>query len=198
MKHVVALLACVVLGVACERSASSSTPNEAPRANPEATPAADAGSASSSSAAAQREVVVFSGAAGWSGGRSCTDVRPDDGCDSQWLRTDADGNGQVVRVFVVDVKEERALAAFVDKLSADVANKGGVVERFMQNGLTLVRFLQPVKDDEGMALASINYALVGRDKKAVHLITSVVDFDEQQAADARVRALLAFASWVPR
>ena len=138
---------------------------------------------------------MFAGAPGWSGGRTCTDVKPEDGCDSQWLHT----SGQVVRVFVVDVKDERAVDAFVDKLASDVAKKGGVVDRFTQQGLTLVRFLQSVTSedaaDKGAQLASINYALVGRDKRAVHLITSVVAFADQKVADERLRALLDSATW---
>lgn len=142
------------------------------------------------------EVVVFTGAPGWSGGRGCTDVRPEDNCDSQWLHS----SGQLVRVFVVTVKDPAALLTFVDKLAADVASKGGVVDRFTQNGLTLVRFLQAVRGDaiDGGAaddVVTVNYALVGRDQKAVHLITSVVTFDQQQAADARLRELLGFAAW---
>src|SRR5207244_4191351 len=112
-------------------------------------------------------------------GVACSDVRPEDGCDSQWLHT----SGQVVRVFVVDVQDQRALDSFVEKLSNDVANKGGVVDKFSQNGLTLIRFLQEVPGDHGEKLAAVNYALVGRDHRAVHLITSVVDFAEQRAAD---------------
>jgi hypothetical protein len=150
--------------------------------------------AASPTTSSRGEVVVFAGAPGWSGGRACTDVRVEDGCDSQWLHT----SGQVLRVFVVDVKEERALDAFVSRLADDVTKKGGVVDRFVENGLTLVRFLQPLKDEKGTDLASINYALVGRDKKAVHLMTSVVAFDDQQEADARLRELLTFASWMPR
>lgn len=145
------------------------------------------------------EVVVFTGAPGWQGGRGCTDVRPEDNCDSQWLHS----SGQLVRVFVVTVKDPKALTTFVDKLAADVASKGGVVDRFTQNGLTLVRFLQAVHADvvDGGAVedvVTVNYALVGRDQKAVHLITSVVAFDEQQAADARLRELLGFAAWTPK
>jgi hypothetical protein len=145
------------------------------------------------------EVVVFTGAPGWQGGRGCTDVRPEDNCDSQWLHT----SGQLVRVFVVTVKDPAALHSFVDKLAADVTTKGGVVDRFTQNGLTLVRFLQAVRGDAidgGTAddVVTVNYALVGRDQKAVHLITSVVTFDEQQAADAKVRELLGFASWTAK
>jgi hypothetical protein len=144
------------------------------------------------------EVVVFTGAPGWEGGRTCTDVRPEDGCDSQWLRTDKDGNGQVVRVFFVEVKDERALDGFVDKLARDVAGRGGVVDRFTQNGLVLVRFLEPRKDEKGNDLAAINYALIGRDKRAVHLITSIVDYEAQQQADQRVRDLLEHAAWAPK
>jgi hypothetical protein len=155
--------------------------------------------AGASIAAAAAEVVVFTGAPGWQGGRGCTDVRPEDNCDSQWLHS----TGQLVRVFVVTVKDPAALTMFVDKLAADVATKGGVVDRFTQNGLTLVRFLQAVRGDaiDGGAaddVVTVNYALVGRDQKAVHLITSVVGFDEQQAADARLRELLGFASWTPK
>ena len=144
------------------------------------------------------ERVVFTAAAGWSGGRSCTDVRAADGCDSQWLHS----SGQLVRVFVVPVKDPAALVAFVDKLALDVAAKGGVVDRFTQNGLVLVRFLQAIPselvdggDGGDSDLVAINYALVGRDQRAVHLITSVVAFADQQAADARLRELLGFASW---
>lgn len=195
MKHAAAL-PCLVTAVVALAACTKDEPRADPSPSTTAAPAATQDA--TPCATPPREAVVFSGAPGWSGGRSCTDVRPEDGCDSQWLRTAPDGNGQVVRVFIVDVKEERALDTFVDKLAADVANKGGVVDRFTQQGLTLVRFLQPVKDDEGMSLASINYALVGRDKKAVHLVTSVVAFDEQQAADVRLRELLSSAAWTPR
>lgn len=162
---------------------------------PKEAPPVDAGAPASASSGPV-EKVVFTGAPGFEGGRSCTDVRPEDGCDSQWLHT----TGQVVRVFVVPVTSPAALAAFVDKLAADVASKGGVVDRFSQNGLTLVRFLQAMPGDavDGGApadLVAINYALVGRDQRAVHLITSVVAFGEQQPADARLRELLGFASW---
>lgn len=156
--------------------------------------APDAGSSVPAADAVER--LVFTGAAGWNGGRVCTDIEPEHGCDSQWLH----GTGQVVRVFVVPVKDPAALAAFVDKLSADVVKKGGVVDRFTQNGLVLVRFLEAMKGDgvDGGApldLASINYALVGRDQRAVHLITSVVAFGEQEPADARLRELLGAAAW---
>ncbi len=145
------------------------------------------------------EVVVFTGAPGWQGGRGCTDVRPEDNCDSQWLHS----SGQLVRVFVVTVKDPAALHTFVDKLAADVTTKGGVVDRFTQNGLTLVRFLQAVRGDAidgGVAddVVTVNYALVGRDQKAVHLITSVVTFEEQHAADARLRELLGLAAWTAK
>lgn len=175
-------LALLSLALAC--------PKEAPPA------IVDAGTASSSTAG---EVVVFTGAPGWQGGRGCTDVRPEDNCDSQWLHS----SGQLVRVFVVTVKDPTALHTFVDKLAADVSTKGGVVDRFTQNGLTLVRFLQSVRGDaiDGGVMddvVTVNYALVGRDQKAVHLITSVITFEEQQAADARLRELLGFASWTPK
>lgn len=157
----------------------------------------DAGTATASAPVTPSEVVVFTGAPGWTGGRTCTDVRPEDNCDSQWHHA---ATGQMVRVFIVRVKDPAALSTFVDRLAADVTSKGGIVDRFTQNGLTLVRFLQAVRGDaiDGGAaddLATINYALVGRDQRAVHLITSVVSFEEQQAADARLRELLGFASW---
>ena len=137
---------------------------------------------------------MFPGAPGWSGARKCTDVRPEDNCDSQWLNVD----GQVVRVFVVDVADHRALDTFVDKLAKDVTSKGGVVDRFTQNGLTLVRFLQETKGEKGEQLAAINYALIGRDEKAVHLITSIVPFETQRDADQRLRDLMQYAAWTPR
>ena len=137
------------------------------------------------------EHVTFASAGGWQR-TACSDVRAEDGCDSQWLHN----TGQVVRVFFVPVKDERALTSFVDKLAQDVASKHGVVDRFTQNGLTLVRFLQEVPgDDKGERLASINYALVGRDHRAVHLVTSIVDLDQQRPSDDRVRALLDTAAW---
>lgn len=165
-----------------------------PSSREDAPAAADAGVSQLDANAVER--VVFTGAPGFTGGRTCSDVRPEDGCDSQWLHS----TGQLVRVFVVPVRDPAALAAFVDKLAADVAAKGGVVDRFSQSGLTLVRFLQEMPSDSvdggaAMDLVSINYALVGRDQRAVHLITSVVAFAEQQAADARLRDLLSFASW---
>ncbi|HEY4220530.1 MAG TPA: hypothetical protein VGO62_04290, partial [Myxococcota bacterium] len=110
---------------------------------------------------------------------------------SQWLH----GTGQVVRVFFVPVANEAALAGVVDRLARDVTDKGGVVDRLSQNGLTLVRFLQEVPGDKNEKLASINYALIGRDHRAVHLITSIVAFDEQRPADDRLRALLDAAAW---
>jgi hypothetical protein len=183
----------LLLGLGCERAP--------PPPDPAAPPAPAAAPASTADNPAElQEVVTFRGAPAWSGGRSCTDVRPEDGCDSQWLHA----SGQVVRVFVIDVKEERALDAFVERLAADVGSKGGVVDRFTQNGLTLVRFLQRVPLDPGApgepgdGLASLNYALVGRDKKAVHLMTSIVPFEEQQVSDARMRELLSFSAWAPR
>lgn len=141
------------------------------------------------------ERVVFTGAVAWSGGRACSDVSATDGCDSQWLHA----SGQVVRVFVIPVKDPAALLAFVDKLAADVVAQGGIVDRMTQDGLTLVRFLQAMVSDGGVEdIATINYALVGRDQREVHLITSVVPFAEQQAADARLRELLTFAAWTAR
>jgi len=103
-----------------------------------------------------------------------------------------------VRVFIADVKEQRALDAFVDRLAKDVAAQGGVVDRFQQEGLTLIRFLQPIKGDKGQDLASLSYALIAPDRRAVHLITSIVAFDAQKDADANVRGLLAHAAWTTR
>ncbi len=182
MKLVALLVLAASLG--CTRSPAAPTGAEG------GTPAA-AVAAAAPSGPARGEALTFAGAEGWTGGRSCTDVRPEDHCASQWLHS----SGQVVRVFVVEVKDASALERFVDNLAKDVTGKGGVVDRFSENGLTLVRFLQRVKGDDGAALASINYALVGRDKTAVHLITSIVAFEDQRAADGRLRALLDSASW---
>lgn len=134
------------------------------------------------------EAVVFIGAAGWSGGRGpCTEVRPEDGCDSEWRHD----SGQVARVFVVDVPDQRALDGFVQRLEQTVQKNGGVVERYPQGELTLVRFLQSAPG----GLATINYALTGKQLRALHLVTSVVPMAEQQQADTRLRALLEHAAW---
>lgn len=134
------------------------------------------------------EAVVFQGAAGWNGARGpCTEVRPEDGCDSEWRHE----SGQVARVFIVDVPDQAALEGFVKRLEGAVTKNGGVVERIPQGELTLVRFLQPAPD----GLATINYALTGKELHSLHLITSVVPFAEQQDADARLRGLLEHASW---
>jgi hypothetical protein len=61
-----------------------------------------------------------------------------------------------------------------------------------------MRFLERARqavDGGAMDVASINYVLVGKDEKAVHLITSIVPFDAQQPADQRLRELLTTAAW---
>ena len=134
------------------------------------------------------ETVVFVGATGWSQANGpCTEVRPEDGCVSEWRH---DG-GQVARVFAIDVPDQAALDGFVQRLEQRVAQNGGVVERFPQGELTLVRFLQSAAG----GLATINYALLGAELHALHLITSVVPLAEQQDADVRLRALLEHAAW---
>lgn len=132
--------------------------------------------------------VVFIGAAGWSRTEGpCTEVRPEDGCVSQWVHQ----GGQVTRVFAVSVPDQAALDGFVQRLEQTVSKSGGIVERIAQGELVVVRFLQSAPG----GLATINYALPGRDARALHLITSVVPFAEQQDADARLRALLDHAAW---
>ncbi|MBI1945286.1 MAG: hypothetical protein HYS27_06295 [Deltaproteobacteria bacterium] len=141
-------------------------------------------------AAPAGETVVFVGAAGWSKADGpCTEVRPEDGCVSEWRH---DG-GQVARVFAVAVPDRAALDGFVKRLEETVTKNGGVVERIAQGELSVVRFLQAAPGD----LATINYALPGRDARALHLVTSVVPFAEQQGADQRLRGLLDHASWSP-
>jgi hypothetical protein len=141
-----------------------------------------------------REVVVFTGAPGWTGERKCVETK-EPRCDSEWRHTET---GQLVSVIVFDVKDPRAMSGFVDRLANDVTQKGGVVERFTQNGMQLVRFLQQLEVPGQPSAALINYALIPRNEDAVHLISSVVPFDEQRPADERLRALLEHASWTPR
>jgi hypothetical protein len=139
------------------------------------------------------EHLVFS-AEGWAGGRGrCTEQLASEGCDSEWTHP---ASAQLVRVFVVPVADSKALPAFVDKLSADVRARGGLAETVSAGGMALVRFLEHgAIGVAGAELATLNYALIGRDQRAVHLITSVVPFDLQQPADERLRALLTSASW---
>jgi len=144
-----------------------------------------------SAATPPAETVVFVGAAGWSRSEGpCTEVRPEDGCVSEW-RNDS---GQVARVFAVAVPDQAALDGFVHRLEETVTKSGGVVERIAQGEQTVVRFLQSAPG----GLATINYALPGRDARALHLVTSVVPFAEQQDADVRLRALLDHAAWSGR
>lgn len=144
--------------------------------------------AGTSSAAPAFEAVVFVDAPGWvRRDGPCTEVRPEDGCVSEWRHE----GGQAARVFAIKVPDRAALDGFVQRLEETVTKNGGVVERIAQRELTLVRFLQPAPG----GLATINYALPGRDGRALHLVTSVVPFDDQQAADGRMRALLERASW---
>ncbi len=134
------------------------------------------------------EAVVFVDAPDWARhGGPCTEVRPEDGCVGEWRHE----SGQAARVFAIAVPDRPALDGFVQRLEQQVTKNGGVVERIAQGEATLVRFLQPAPG----GLATINYALPGRDGRALHLITSVVPFDDQQAADQRLRALLEHASW---
>lgn len=134
------------------------------------------------------EAVIFEGAAGWTGARGpCTEVRPEDGCDSEWRHD----SGQVARVFVMDVPDRTVLDDFVRRLEGAVQKNGGMAERIPQGELTLVRFLQPAPG----GLATINYALTGEKLRALHVVTSVVAFDQQQEADVRLRALLEHAVW---
>ncbi|MCC7108728.1 MAG: hypothetical protein IT382_05540 [Deltaproteobacteria bacterium] len=134
------------------------------------------------------EAVVFEGAAGWTGARGpCTEVRPEDHCDSEWRHE----SGQVARVFIIDVPDKAALDNFVGRLEGAVQKNGGLTERIPQGELTLVRFLQPAPG----GLATLNYALTSDKLRALHLVTSVVPYDEQQTADARLRGLLERAVW---
>lgn len=179
------LAALVLIPLACTRS----PPPAPPDAGPQAALAADAG------VPLGPERVVFASPA-WTGARgACTEDTAKDGCDSEWHHTESQ---QLVRVFVVDVQDEAALPRFVDKLSSDVRARGGVAERIDQGGLTVVRFLEQAQqavDGGVLSVATLNYALIGRDKRAVHLITSVVPFDDQQTSDERLRALLTTAAW---
>ncbi len=143
-------------------------------------------------AAPSFESVAFVDAPGWTRHAGpCTEVRPEDGCVGEWRHE----GGQAARVFAIAVPDRPALDGFVQRLEESVTKNGGVVERLAQPSstgeLTLVRFLQPAPG----GLATINYALPGRDGRALHLVTSVVPFDEQQPADARLRALLERATW---
>ncbi len=134
------------------------------------------------------EAVVFEGAACWTGARGpCTEVLPEDHCDSEWRHD----SGQVARVFIMEVPDQEARDNFVQRLEEAVTKNGGVVERIPQGELTLVRFLQSAPD----GLATINYALTGKELRALHLITSVVPFAEQKDADVRLRGLLEHAVW---
>lgn len=134
------------------------------------------------------EAVVFEGAAGWAGARGpCTEVRPEDHCDSEWRHE----SGQVARVFIIDVPDKAALDNFVQRLEGAVKKNGGLTERIPQGELTLVRFLQPAPG----GLATLNYALTGDKLRSLHLVTSVVPYDDQQTSDARLRALLEHAVW---
>jgi hypothetical protein len=135
-----------------------------------------------------RSVVVFQNAPGWSGGRTCP-VSKDARCDSEWTHE----SGQLVTVFVFDVPDARAIAGFEERLAADVVKRGGVVDRFTQGGLRLMRYLQEVEGH-----AQINYVLVAPDESALFHISSLVPFEQQRDADERIRTLLEHAAWTPR
>lgn len=135
---------------------------------------------------------------GWSGARGpCTESLTAQGCDSEWRHV---ATHQLVRVFFVALPDERGLNGFMAKLESDVTSRGGIVERIDQGGNQLIRYLERARvdgDAGSIEVASLSYVLVGRDAKAVHLITSVVPVDDQQPSDERLRALLGTASWSP-
>ena len=90
---------------------------------------------------------------------------------------------------------EPGAAAILDRLPFKSQNRYSAVRLRPpgegQGELTLVRFLQPAPG----GLATLNYALTSDKLRSLHLVTSVVPYDEQQTADARLRGLLERAVW---
>jgi hypothetical protein len=185
-KIVLAALLLSLLGACskCSKGTQGADPAKVTNAPREAPPPADGAAR-----------VVFASDK-WTGGRGqCSEGSSAEGCDSQWHHTETK---QLTRVFVIPVKDKRALTSFMEKLESDVKARDGVAEHFTQGELSVMRFLERARqgvDGGSMDVASINYVLVGKDQKAVHLITSIVPFDEQQPADQRLRDLLTTAAW---
>lgn len=132
----------------------------------------------------------------WTGGRGqCSDGTAAEGCDSEWRHAETQ---QLTRVFMIPVRDLQALKSFMQKIESDVKARNGIAESFALGDRTLVRFLERAReavDGGSRDVASLNYVLVGEDKKAVHLITSIVPFEDQQPADQRLRDLLNTAAW---
>lgn len=134
----------------------------------------------------------FPGATGWSEDAGCTDVAETDPCVGQW-RHDA---GQRVQILLIPVPDATRLAAFQERFVAQVRAQGGVAEVIDHNGAQVVRALQPMRGDDDALFVGITYALTAPGGTGLHLVTSRAPLADEEAADGRVRDLLAFGAWI--
>lgn len=139
-------------------------------------------------------VLGFPGATDWTAEAKCTDVAATDPCVGQWRHT----GGQVARVLVLPVPDEGRLALLATRLREQTQATGGVAEVIEQNGQQVIRLLQPMRDADhkDATLIGFTYVLTAPDKKAVHMLTSSSPLADEQAADQRLRDLLAFGAWL--
>lgn len=139
-----------------------------------------------------RMALDFPGATGWKAEAACTDVVAADFCAGEWTHE----QGQKVRVLLVPLPDPGKLASMTERLKADVESKGGVVQEVEQGGTRVVRLLQPaVRAEDNAAVVNISYLMASPDQRLLHIVTSLAPQPQQEAADGRVRDLLAFAVW---
>jgi hypothetical protein len=131
------------------------------------------------------DVLDFPGATGWRPA-TCREAA----CAGAWTHD----SGQQVDVVVLPVPDPARLSALADRLQAQVTGAGGRVDRLELAGGVL-RMLRPV-DDDARPMVLINYIITAPEQRALHVVSSLVPFSDQEQGDARVRDLLAFAAWV--
>jgi hypothetical protein len=117
-------------------------------------------------------------------------VGADASCVSQW----EDARGLRVQVLVLPVVDRAQLPAMLSKMQADVAVRGGVSNEIVQGQGALsaraVRMVVPAGD-----AVEIAYVLHAPDDIALHVVQTTATVTSQQAVDAQLRDLLAFAAW---
>jgi hypothetical protein len=156
-------------------------------------------SSSSSPASTQHPVVIdgsrlsFPGATGWTE-EPCAGQGDGDVCLGQW----AHDAGQVARVLLLPLPDPSKLDTLAERLRQQTEASGGVAERVDGGAAgTVIRLLQPMKDadHQDAAIVAITYVVAAPDRRSIHLLTSSAPLPAQEAADARVRDLLAFGVW---
>ncbi len=135
----------------------------------------------------------FPGATGWRE-EPCAGQADGDVCLGQW----AHDGGQVARVLLLPLPDPSKLDSLAERLRQQTEASGGVADKVEGDGAgTVIRLLQPMKDadHQDADVVAITYVVPAPDRRSVHLLSSSAPLAQQEAADGRVRDLLAFGVW---